>query len=216
MTVMVISRVILTATLLATPSMWQAAEENAPGLPGPVAADHFTAMTTESPFSRSIDVSDSLILTGIAKMDERILVTLLNKETKETFVVSDEANPQGWKMTALKDNEDLEKISATIALGATQTVVVRYDDSSLKPGESRPGGGGESSVAEGRGRKGSKGGKGGRGGPPAEVMEKLEKLSDDQRSKLREILTKDGVSMRDLEPEERSKRFNEALKQVTK
>ena len=76
--------------------------ENGPYVPRPVETGDFGALTSQSPFSRSINLSDALILTGIAMVDQDQVATLLNKETKETFVVSSRLNAQGWKMVELK------------------------------------------------------------------------------------------------------------------
>ena len=81
-------------------------------VPSSVDDSDFRSLTAQSPFTRSIDLSDSLILTGIATMNDSRVATLLNKETKETYVVSSKANSQGWKMVELKEDSDLEKVSA--------------------------------------------------------------------------------------------------------
>ena len=90
-----------------------AAEQgNSSFVPSSVDDSDFRSLTAQSPFTRSIDLSDSLILTGIATVNESRVATLLNKETKETYVVSSKANSQGWKMVELKEDSDLEKVSA--------------------------------------------------------------------------------------------------------
>ena len=155
-------------------------------VPSAVAADEFSALKAQSPFSRSLNLSDSLILTGIAMVDEDQVATLLNKETKETFVVSSQLNSQGWKMVDLKADEDLEKVAAKVSVDGGEVVTVRYGEWQLKPGEARPGAGsGEGGTVRSgeKGRFGGKGGKGGKG-PPSEMREKMSKLSEEQRGKL--------------------------------
>ncbi len=155
-------------------------------LPEPVAAAEFSALQQQSPFTRTLNLSDSLILTGVALVDEEQVATLMNKETKETFVVSSSLNSQGWKMVELKSDSDLEKVAAKVSVDGGEVVTIRYSDASLKPGEAKPGAGrGEVDGGDNdeRRRFGAKG-DGPRGGPPPEIREKMEKLTEEQRGKL--------------------------------
>ena len=158
--------------------------ENGSYVPRPVETGDFGALTSQSPFSRSINLSDALILTGIAMVDQDQVATLLNKETKETFVVSSRLNAQGWKMVELKKDEDLEKVSAKVSIDGGEVVTVRYSEWALKPGESRPGGG-VMEVGQPAGSGGGPG-KGGKsdGRDSSEMREKMMQLSDEQRSKM--------------------------------
>jgi len=162
-------------------------EESGGGfLPSGVEESDFLSLTDEqSPFSRSLNLSDSLILTGIATLDEVRVATLMNKETKETFVVSGTLNSQGWKMVELKENEDLEKVVAKVAVDGGEVVTVRYAEWQVKPGQSRPGAGPSEGGRSGDGdrRRFGKGGDG-RRGPPSEFREKMSKLSEEQRRQL--------------------------------
>lgn len=151
-------------------------------LPQTVADSDYTAMQTQSPFFRTLNLSDSLILTGVAEVDDEQVATLLNKETNETFVVSSELNSQGWKMVELKSDPDLEKVAAKVSVEGGEVVTIRYAEWNLKPGQTRPGGGPpiEQAKPEEQGR-----GKGdGRRGPPQEIREKMGQLSEEQRGKL--------------------------------
>jgi len=158
--------------------------------PTSVAGPDFALLKSQSPFTRSINLSDSLILTGIATMDNEQVATLLNKETKETFVVSSTLNSQGWKMVELKADEDLEKVSAKVAVEGGEVVTVRYAEWQLKPGEARPGAGpseggqGQPQARPDARMKGKGGGDGRRGGPSSEIREKMMKLSEAQRGEL--------------------------------
>lgn len=156
-------------------------------LPQPVGNTEFAALQEQSPFTRTLNLSDSLILTGVARLDEEQVATLMNKETKETFVVSGSLNSQGWKMVELKPDSDLEKVAAKVSVDGGEVVTVRYSDAALKPGEAKPGAGrGDVSGGDNgeRRRFGGKGDGPSRGGPPPEVREKMEKLTEEQRGKL--------------------------------
>ena len=107
-------------------------------LPKPVATKDFSELMKNSPFTRSLDLSDSLILTGVAKVEGKPVATLMNKETKETYVISETPNAQGWKMVGISAGADLEKVTAKIALSGGEVVTVRFDEAQLKPGEAKP------------------------------------------------------------------------------
>ncbi len=184
-----------------------------PGLPEPVSTAHFQVLMENSPFTRSLNLSDLLILTGIATMDGKQVATLMNKETKETYVVSEVPNPQGWKMVEVAGNEDIEKVAAKIAIAGGEVVTVRYTEFSAKPGEARPASGGGGEISEGR-REGDR--RGGYRGPPPEVREKMEKLPEEKRQKLFEYMAKLRTEKPDMSFEERISLFREKLDQMSK
>ena len=109
-----------------------------PGLPEPVTINHFNALQSHSPFLRSINLSDSILLTGIAQIKGRPVATLFDRETRESYVVSDTPNSQGWKMVGIDGNEDLEKVAARIAVEGGEIITVRFDEGQLKPGDGKP------------------------------------------------------------------------------
>lgn len=164
-------------------------------VPAAVTEQDFTALKTSSPFLRSLDLSQSLILTGFARIEGDLFATLLDRETKETHVVSKAANPQGWRMVAVAgDQNDLETVTAQIAMASGEVFAVRFDEQQLKPGEAKPGGGqgGPGSPPQ-RGPDGRPvyanfregiSGDGFRGPPPPEMVAKLEKLDEPTRERL--------------------------------
>tara|TARA_R110002096_G_scaffold319334_2_gene513546 strand:- start:197 stop:814 length:618 start_codon:yes stop_codon:yes gene_type:complete len=187
--------------------------------PKPVELGDFVALTAQSPFSRALNLSDSLILTGIATLDTEKVATLLNKETNETYVVSSQLNAQGWKMVELKVDDDLEKVAATVSVEGGEVVTVRYAEWQLKPGEARPGGGvGDGAISPGgtggKG-KGGKGGDGERRGPPPEMREKMMTLSEDQRGKLFQKMMELREKSPDMPREERGKIMSEMVEKMT-
>lgn len=192
--------------------------------PAAVAADDFAALRKQSPFLRSLNLSDSLVLTGFAEVEGERVASILNRETKETYVVSSRMNSQGWKMVELKADDDLEKVSAKVSVDGGEVVTVRYAEISLKPGEARPAagpsteppGGATAIFASRRRGFGSGEGEGRRSfGPPPEIREKMERLSEDQRrqlfDKMRELREKNP----DMSWEERGRVFNEALERMS-
>ncbi len=168
-----------------------------PEMPAPLAETRFQPLLTNSPFLRSLNLSDSLILTGIARIGDEIHVSLFERDTNRTHLVSNAANSLGWRLVAVNgDPTDLEKVTAQIAMAGGEVFAVRFDERQLKPGEGRPGAGsgGSSSGSPGGNRPPPRdyregiSGDGFRGPPPPELVEKLSRLSDDQRQRLiREI-----------------------------
>lgn len=172
-------------------------------LPQVVEASDFTAVQTQSPFFRSLNLSDSLILTGVAEVDDEQVATLLNRETNETFVVSSQLNSQGWKMVELKNDPDLEKVAAKVSVEGGEVITIRYSEVQLKPGQTRPGGGPPIEEAESRSRGRGEGE--GRRGPPSEMREKMGQLSEEQRGKLFEKMREYREKNPDIPREEMGK-----------
>lgn len=177
--------------------------------PNPVTPDDVKAIVENSPFTRPLNLSDSLILTGIASISDQKVVTLLDKNTKETYVVTDEPNAQGWKMMGVQgESGDLEKVTAKISVPGGEVVAVRFDEKQLKPGEGKPAAGQTPGPGEhGPGDRGPDG----RHGPPPEVREKFAKLSEEQRHKLFERFREYGQKHPELSRDEMRQRMGEML-----
>ncbi len=199
--------IALTSPLQRAPSKWivmalaalafeaaSSGEEVAPGLPEPLTADDFAPLKTSSPFLRSLDLSQSLKLTGVARIEGQLYATLVDRESKKTHLVTQAANPEGWRMVAVAGNQaDLTTVTAEIAMASGEVFAVRYDEQQLHPPESQPGAlggaqGGPQRGADGRPvysdfREGISG-DGFRGPPPPEMVAKLEKLDEKARDRL--------------------------------
>lgn len=166
-------------------------EDVAPVVPA-VTAENFQALIENSPFLRSIDLSDSVVLTGVARIDDELVVTLFRKETRETEVVTDAVNARGWRLVGVEgDDSQLEKMTARIAMTGGEVFSVRFDESQLKPGEiqtaSRPGGssgGGDAPPRPQRDFREGVSGDGFRGPPPKDLVEKMAKLDETTRNRI--------------------------------
>jgi hypothetical protein len=179
-----------------------------PDLPAPVSAQDLTTLMTASPFTRSLNLSDSLVLTGIAYINGKPVATLLNKETKENFVVSQEPNAQGWRLAETTANGQLNRAQAKIMIGA-EMVTVRYSDDQLSPesmkkGGFKPGGGStEQGVrSDGPRRDGPR--------PSEEDRQRFMALSDKAREKFMEKMRESREKMMNLSPEDRM-RYGKAM-----
>ena len=102
-------------------------------LPQPFNGAEAEALLANSPFTRSLNLSDSIHLTGIAYVDGHPVATLHNWETKESYVVSDEPNAQGWKLVDMSSKTELKRTQIKIMMGP-EVVTVRFSDEPVKPG----------------------------------------------------------------------------------
>ncbi|WP_156345875.1 hypothetical protein [Verrucomicrobium spinosum] len=58
------------------------------GMPQPLKQELFEGLLANPPFTRSLGLSDTLILTGVARFDSEVFATLLDTKTMESQVVS--------------------------------------------------------------------------------------------------------------------------------
>ncbi len=175
--------------------------EGDPDLPAPVSAQDLTTLMTASPFTRSLNLSDSLVLTGIAYINGKPVATLLNKETKENFVVSHEPNAQGWRLAETTANGQLNRAQAKIMIGA-EVVTVRYSDDQLSPesmkkGGFKPGGGSTEQGSRGDGprRDGPR--------PSDDDRARFTALSDKAREEFIQKMRESKDKMMNASPEDR-------------
>jgi hypothetical protein len=103
-----------------------------PAIPTPVTAADYTDLLERPPFRRVLSLSDSLVLSGVAALGEKKLVTVWNRATGESFVATGTPNPQGWRLVELVESSDLRHVTATIEAG-TQKVTLRFDPERLAP-----------------------------------------------------------------------------------
>ena len=108
------------------------AEEVASYAPERAGEEDYRELMENSPFTRSLNLSSSLVLTGIAHIDEAPMATVIDLETKHSYFVSGEPNAQGWKLVELSPGEDLEATSVKISVGSGEMVRVRYDKESVE------------------------------------------------------------------------------------
>ena len=96
-------------------------------IPPSVKEEDFEALLTNSPFTRSLGVSDSIILTGVAHFENDVFATLLDTKTMESHVVSKTANFQGWQLVGVGGNSaEMRTWSAKIQVPGGEVVSIRY------------------------------------------------------------------------------------------
>ncbi len=157
-----------------------------PDLPQPFDSASLNQVIENSPFSRLVSVSDSLILTGVAYVDGKPVVTLLDKATKQSLVVTDEPNVKGWTLLEASPSSDITRSHAKISIGG-EPVSIRYDASALtkdalKKDKSDKGGAPGGPPPPGSSDRLSRGSR----GPSDEDRKKYESLSDKAKEKLRD------------------------------
>jgi hypothetical protein len=157
-----------------------------PDLPQPFDPNTLAAVVENSPFTRIVSISDSLVLTGMAYVDGKPVVTIFDKNAKQSIVVSDEPNLKGWKLVGAKPSEKIDFAQAQISIGG-ETFSIRHtslskDDMRREKGEKRDGppggpppGGGERYNRSSR-------------GPSEEDRKKYESLSDKAKDKFRDAM----------------------------
>jgi hypothetical protein len=96
-------------------------------IPQSMSEESFEALYSNSPFTRSMGVSESIILTGVAQIQGDVVATLLDTETMQSQVVSKTANLQGWQLVAVSGNPAESRTwAAKIQIAGGQIISVRY------------------------------------------------------------------------------------------
>lgn len=154
-----------------------------PDLPQPFDMNVLGSVVQNSPFTRIVNISDSLVLTGVAYVDGKPVVTLFDKQKKESLVVTDQPNLKGWTLVEATQSSDIKRATARVNIGG-EPVSIRYDSAALTPDamkkdkKDREGG---VSPPPGGGDRLSRGGR----GPSEEDRKKYEALSDGAKEKFR-------------------------------
>lgn len=106
-----------------------------PVLPTDVEESSFSVLLEDSPFLRLVGGSNSLILTGVAVIDDQVVATLLDSETRLTHLVSEgEANKEGWQLVSIKgDRNNLDSMLVQVQRAAGDVVPVRFDKAPPRP-----------------------------------------------------------------------------------
>lgn len=161
------------------------AAEPDPDLPQPFDPNSLSPVVTASPFTRMVNMSDNLVLTGIAYIDGKPVATVFNKESKQSFIVGAEPNFQGWTLQEAQPAPDITRSQARISIGG-EVVSVRYGSVSAKDMQGER----KSDRSERRSERGdrSEGFRGSSRGPSEEDRKRYESLSEKAREKFRDTL----------------------------
>lgn len=119
-----ISRIL---TMVALSSLLSDLHSADHAIPEPVSERHFQALLEHSPFTRSLNLSDTLVLTGFAELNGELFVTVIDTTDGRTMAISESPNLLGWKLVEFERPEDLEVAKASVAFEGGETVRVYYD-----------------------------------------------------------------------------------------
>lgn len=112
----------------------QAADEAIadPDLPQPLDLSVTQSLIEKPPFTRALDLSDSLQLTGVAYVEGKPVATLVDRATKKNHLVSEEPNDLGWRLAEANVSTEMKHTSVKIMVG-TELVTIHYSDTQLSP-----------------------------------------------------------------------------------
>ena len=193
--------------------------------------EDFEALVTNSPFTRSLGFSDSMILTGLAHIDNDVFATLFDTKSMESHVVSKTANTKGWQLVGVGGNAAIMQTwSVKIQIAGGEVISVRYQQPPKKtvrtPSDSSGSGGSSggnspplssSQVEEAKNaavnyREGFTS-DGYTKAPPPEMVQKLSRLSVSQREDInRQML---GLRNQGLGMDERRKIYENLVDRST-
>ena len=103
-----------------------------PDLPQPLDMSAYAPLLQNPPFTRTVDYTDNLRLTGVAWLEGKPMATLLDKNTKKHYVVSEEPNAQGWRLSGASLSSALHATEVQLFVGG-ETVTIRYSEDQINP-----------------------------------------------------------------------------------
>lgn len=168
---------------LLLPAVSGLAAEPDPDLPQPFDPATLSPVVTSSPFTRMVNMSDNLVLTGIAYIDGKPMATLFNKETKQSRLVRTEPDFDGWTLQEAHPSPDITRSRASINIGG-EIISVHY--AALTAKDMKPDGNSRSERSD-RGPSGGDRYRGSRG-PSDEDRKRFETLSEKARDKFRDVM----------------------------
>jgi|JI10StandDraft_1071094.scaffolds.fasta_scaffold210376_1 hypothetical protein len=156
-----------------------------PDLPSALDPTTLQEVVQASPFTRSVNPSDSLILTGIAYIEGKPVATLFDTEKKQSFIVSEKPNFQGWTLQEAVPAADMRFAQAKVSIGG-EVVSIRYDKDAMAPDKMKRDKSASTGAPPPPGGEGYR--KGTSRGPSEEDRKRYESLSDGAREKFRNVL----------------------------
>ncbi len=135
------TRIIAAFLAASGPALFGAGDTSSPDpdLPEPLDPNVAAPLIEKSPFTRALDLGEKLQLTGIAYVQGKPVATLVDRETKQNYLVSEVPNAQGWKLAGASTSAALKMTSVQLQVGS-EVVTIHYGDSQLAPSSSGPGG----------------------------------------------------------------------------
>jgi hypothetical protein len=117
-----------------------------PDVPQPFDPTLVSPLLEHPPFTRALNLSESLLLTGVAYMDGKPVATIKDMSTNKSYVVSEEPNALGWRLAEAIPSMRLDRAEVKLMIGS-EIVAVRYSDTQMIPQRRSSGGSSRSSGA---------------------------------------------------------------------
>lgn len=104
--------------------------------PAPITTDSFAELKENSPFIRTLNINKSLILTGMAQIEENTVATMLDLETRRSYTLfQGEVSEEGWQLVEINgDPSDVETLTAKVKVDGTEVVSIRYEKAPIMKG----------------------------------------------------------------------------------
>ena len=99
-------------------------------IPSALQKERYDELWMNSPFTRSLNVAANYVMTGMARIDGKPVVTLVNLTTGERFSLSTERNSMGWRLLSIRPSPIPRNVVARISVGEDE-MTVRFDDEQL-------------------------------------------------------------------------------------
>jgi hypothetical protein len=109
-------------------------QTSCPDLPQPLGGDTFDALKKNSPFTRSIDWSKALELTGIAYLNGQPVIMVVNTETEKRHLIDTTPNEMGSRLAAVNPDSLLEQAEVELIVG-DETIALGYREDQTAPGK---------------------------------------------------------------------------------
>src|SRR5688572_5071757 len=103
-----------------------------PDVPQPFDPSLIGSLLEHPPFTRALNLSESLLLTGVAYMNGKPVATIKDMSTNKNHVVSEEPNALGWRLAEASPSMRLDQAEVKLMIGS-EIVAVRYSDTQMTP-----------------------------------------------------------------------------------
>lgn len=141
-------------------------------LPEEVTGDHFDAFLNRSPFLRTLSLTETYSLRGVATIGEETVATLYNRQTKKSLVVSEAGrNEWGLRLVEVAGSADLSGVAVRLAM-SDEEFELKYEPERVAPAPK--GGSGKRPEVKFDSR--------GRAIPPQSLIDQYRSMTDSQRA----------------------------------
>jgi hypothetical protein len=103
-----------------------------PDLPQPLDLNLAEQLIKSSPFTRELNFSDTIKLTGLAYVEGKPMATLINRVTKQSYLVTEEPNAMGWHLAGVSAGSTINRTEVKIVVGS-ETVTLHYSAIQASP-----------------------------------------------------------------------------------